>query len=125
MSRGCSKPTEKASERTSVYNIEYMIEIINGSLEEQIIKLLQKIYPITVKDIKNKLNISEESVLRTLKKLRLKDIIQLDVLPDKTYIRLLRNDFTFIGRKQQKKFIKHKTGKKIQRFSDYDGDMYQ
>jgi len=102
-----------------------MIEITNGTLEERIIKLLQKIYPITVKDIKNKLNISEEVILRTLKKLQLKDIVQLDLLPNKTFVRLLRNDFSFIGRKQQKKFIKHKTGKKKQRLQEYDGDMYQ
>ncbi len=102
-----------------------MIEITNGTLEERIIKLLQKFYPITVKDIKNKLNVSEEVVLRTLKKLQLKDIVKLDMLPDKTYIRLLRNDFSFIGKKQQKKFIKHRTGKKVQRKQDYEGDMYQ
>jgi predicted transcriptional regulator len=102
-----------------------MIEITTGTLEEQIIKLIQKIYPITVKDIKNKLNLSEEVILRTLKKLQLKDIVQLDLLPDKTYIRLLRNDFSFIGKKQQKKFIKHKTGKKIRKTQDYISDMYQ
>jgi predicted transcriptional regulator len=102
-----------------------MIEIATGTLEERIIKLLQKIYPITVKDIKNKLNISEEVIFRTLKKLQLKDIVQLDLLPGKTYVRLLRNDFSFIGKKQQKRFIKHKTGKKIQKIQDYSGDMYQ
>jgi predicted transcriptional regulator len=102
-----------------------MIEITNGTLEERIIKLLQKTYPITIKDIKNKLNISEEVVLRTLKKLQLKDIVQLDLLPDKTFVRLLRNDFRFIGKRQQKKFIKHRIGKKIQKTQEYDGDMYQ
>lgn len=102
-----------------------MIEITIGTLEEQIIKLLQKIYPITVKDIKNRLNISEKIILRTLKKLQLKDIVQLDVLSDKTYVRLLRSDFSFIGKKQQKKFIKHKTGKKRQQTPDYNGYMYQ
>jgi len=102
-----------------------MIEITVGTLEERIIKLLQKIYPITIKDIKNKLNISEEVIIRTLKKLQLKDIVQLDLLPDKTYIRLLRNDFSFIGKKQQKKFIKHRTGKKRQKIQEYNGDMYQ
>ena len=102
-----------------------MIEITTGTLEERIIKLLQKIYPITIKDIKNKLNISEEVILRTLKKLQLKDIVQLDLLPDKTYVRLLRNDFSFIGKKQQKKFIKHKTVKKRQKIQEYNGDMYQ
>jgi predicted transcriptional regulator len=102
-----------------------MIEITTGTLEERIIKLLQKTYPITVKDIKNKLNISEEIALRTLKKLQLKDIVQLDLLPNKIFVRLIRNDFSFIGKKQQKKFIKHKTGKRMQRVQDYDGIMYQ
>ena len=101
------------------------IEITTGTLEERIIKLLQIIYPITVKDIKNKLNISEEVTIRTLKKLKLKDIVQLDLLPDKTYVRLIRNDFSFIGKKQQKKFIKHRTGKKKQKIKDYNGYMYQ
>ncbi|MGF3553681.1 MAG: HTH domain-containing protein [Thermoplasmatota archaeon] len=102
-----------------------MIEVTTGTLEEQIIKFLQKTYPVTVKDIKNKLNISEKVILRTLKKLQLKDIVQLDILPDKIYVRLLRSDFSFIGRKQQKKFIKHKTGKKRQQSSDYNGYMFQ
>ena len=102
-----------------------MIEITNGTLEERVIKLLQKIYPITIKDLKNKLNISEKVILRTLKKLQFKDIVQLDILPDKIYVRLLRNDFSFVGKKQQKKFIKHRSGKKIQRTQAYNGDMYQ
>jgi len=102
-----------------------MIEITNGTLEERVIKLLQKIYPITIKDLKNKLNISEKVILRTLKKLQFKDIVQLDILPDKIYVRLLRNDFSFVGKKQQKKFIKHRSGKKIQRTQPYNGDMYQ
>ncbi len=102
-----------------------MIEITTGTLEERVIKLLQKIYPITIKDLKNKLNISEKVILRTLKKLQFKDIVQLDILPDKIYVRLLRNDFSFVGKKQQKKFIKHHSGKKIQRSQPYNGDMYQ
>ena len=102
-----------------------MIEITTGTLEERIIKLLQKIYPITIKDIKNKLNLSEEVILRTLKKLQLKNIVQLDLLPDKIYVRLLRSDFSFIGKKQQKKFIKHRSAKKRQKTQPYNGDMYQ
>jgi DNA-binding transcriptional regulator GbsR (MarR family) len=102
-----------------------MIEITTGTLEERIIKLLQKIYPITIKDIKNKLNLSEEVITRILKKLQLKEIVQLDLLPDTTYIRLLRSDFSFIGKKQQKKFIKHKTDKKRENIQPYNGDMYQ
>ena len=100
-----------------------MIEIITGTLEERIIKLLQKTYPITVKEIKTKLNISNEITLRTLKKLQIKGILVLDILPDKTFVRLLRHDFSFVGKKRQRKFKKHKSSKKLQK-KEYDGNMF-
>ena len=101
-----------------------MIEITTGTLEERIIKLLQKTYPITVKDINLELNTSKDIVLRTLKKLQIKGIIRLEPLPDKTYVRLLRHDFSFIGKKRQRKFIKHRSGRKKQEPDEYDGIMY-
>ena len=101
-----------------------MIEITTGTLEERIIRILQKTYPITVEDIKKELNISVDMVIRTLKKFQMKGIVRLEPLPDKTYVRLLRHDFSFIGKKRQRKFIKHKTGKKIQDKEEYDGIMY-
>ena len=102
-----------------------MIEITRGTLEEQIIKLLQKTYPITVNDVRQELHLSKNQILRVLQKLQVKGIVQLDILPDKTYIRLLRNDFSFIGKKRQKKFIKHRSGRKIIKESkDDDGIMY-
>ena len=101
-----------------------MIEITSGTLEERIIKLLQKTYPITVEDIKEELNVSKDIVLRTLKKFQMKGIVRLEPLPDKTYVRLLRHDFSFIGKKRQRKFIKHRSGKKKQEPEEYDGIMY-
>jgi len=101
-----------------------MIEIVTGTLEEQIIKILQKTYPITIKDLEKKLHSSEASIVRVLQKLQTTGIIQLEPLPNKTYIRLLRRDFRFVGKKRQKKFIKHHAGKKIQEPGKYDGDMY-
>ncbi|RLF34727.1 MAG: transcriptional regulator [Thermoplasmata archaeon] len=92
-----------------------MIEIITGSLEEQIIKFLQKTYPVTVEDIKQKLHLSKNTTTRVLQKLQMKNIVKLEPLPGKTYIRLLRNDFRFIGKKHQKKFIKHYENKKTQK----------
>lgn len=100
-----------------------MIEITRGSLEEQIIKTLQKTYPITIKKIAEKLHLSEKQVSRTLQKLRIKGIVQLEPLPDKTFIRLLRNDFKFIGKKRQRKFIKHHK-KQNKETKEYDGMMY-
>jgi predicted ArsR family transcriptional regulator len=99
-----------------------MIEIVKGTIEERIIRVLQKIYPITVKDLQDELHLSKNSVLRFLNKLKTKGVIQLEPLPDKTYIRLLRNDFSFIGKKHQRKFIKHSSEKK--KNEEYNGMMY-
>jgi len=101
-----------------------MIEITTGTLEERIIKLIQKTYPITVSDIEKKLRVSKKIIIRVLKKLQTKGILKLEPLPDKTFIRLLRNDFKFIGKKRQRKFIKHYSGKKKQELKEYDGIMY-
>lgn len=100
-----------------------MIEITSGTLDERIIKLLQKTYPITVKDIKDELKVSKSIVLRVLQKFQTKGIVRLEPLPGKTYVRLLRHDFSFIGKKRQRKFIKHHSEKK-QKTEEYDGMMY-
>ena len=100
-----------------------MIEIKSGTLEEQIIKILQKTYPVTVKEVKNKLNVSNVIILRALNKMQIKGILVLDILPDKTFIRLLRHDFSFVGKKRQKKFKKHSSSKRQQK-KEYDGDMF-
>ena len=100
-----------------------MIEITSGTLEERIIKILQKTYPITVDNIRDELNTSRDIIIRTLKKLQIKGIVRLEPLPDKTFVRLLRHDFSFVGKKHQRKFKKHKTGKRLE-IKKYDGNMY-
>lgn len=100
-----------------------MIEITTGTLQERIIKLLQKTYPITINDIKDRLNISKIVIERLLQQLQVKGIVKLDALPDKTYVRLLRHDFCFVGKKRQRKFIKRHGGKKPKK-TDYEGIMY-
>jgi len=101
-----------------------MIEITTGTLEEQVIKILQKTYPIAISDIEKELHVSRKMIVRVLQKFQVKGIVQLEPLPDKTYIRLLRNDFNFVGKKRQRKFIKHYSGEKKQEPEDYDGIMY-
>ena len=101
-----------------------MIEIVKGTLEERIIRILQKTYPITVKEIQEELHLSNKIVMRTLNKFQIKGIVKLDVLPDKTYVRLLRNDFSFLGKKRQRKFIKHHKSQKNKKSEEYDGIMY-
>jgi DNA-binding transcriptional regulator GbsR (MarR family) len=101
-----------------------MIEITIGSLEEKIIKLLQRKYPITIVEIAQKLRMSRREVEWVLQKFQIKGIAKLEPLPDKTYVRLLRNDFQFIGPKQQRKIIKQNTQTKKKEETDYDGMMY-
>ena len=101
-----------------------MIEITTGTLEEQIIKCLQKTYPITVEELKEKMHVSRDAIMRILQKFQTKGIVQVEPLPGKTYIRLLRRDFSFIGKKRQRKFIKHHSTKKHQKPKEYDGMMY-
>ena len=56
-----------------------MIEIISGTIEEQIIKIIQKTYPITVSGVKEKLHISRENIMRVLQKFQVKDLLS-DIL---------------------------------------------
>jgi GTP-sensing pleiotropic transcriptional regulator CodY len=101
-----------------------MIEITTGTIEEQIIKILQKTYPVTITDVEDKLQLPRKIIMRVLKKFQTKGIIRLEPLPDKTYIRLLRHDFSFVGKRRQKKFIKHRSQRKKQQPEEYDGIMY-
>lgn len=101
-----------------------MIEIKTGTLHERIIRILQKTYPVTIADLQKKLRVSRTILRRDLLKLRTKGILCLEPLPGKTFIRLLRHDFSFIGKRRgQRKFIKHSKRKK-QPLKDYDGIMY-
>jgi DNA-binding transcriptional regulator LsrR (DeoR family) len=101
-----------------------MIEITIGSLEEQIIHLLRTLYPITTVEIAQKLRVSRREVEWILHKFQVKGIVKLEPLPDVTYVRLLRNDFQFVGPKQQRKVIKQTTDVKQDEDNDYEGIMY-
>ena len=85
-----------------------MIEVVKGTMEERIIKILQKDYPITLKELSRKIGISEKKTKMELLKLQSRGIIVMERLPDKIFIRLLRFDFVFVGRRRQYKFIKRK-----------------
>lgn len=103
-----------------------MIEITKGTIEARIIKVLQDTYPVTISEVSEQLGLLYGKVRRCLLKLRTKGIVRLEPLPDKTFIRLLRNDFRFIGRKaEQRKFIKRSREKQKQSSKDdYDDIMY-
>ena len=85
----------------------------SSSKEARVIKILLKIYPITIGELRDKLGWSEKALERVIKGLLSRGLITLEPLTDATYIRLSRFDFKFIGRKEtQKKALKHKKEKK-------------
>lgn len=85
-----------------------MIEIVKGTLDERIIRLLQEQYPITLGELSKKLGVSERTTRAALLKLQSRRIVELEPLPDTVFIRLIRFDFVFVGRRTQYKFIKKK-----------------
>ena len=101
-----------------------MIEIKTGTMEEKIIKILQEFYPITVEEISKKLHISKSNAEFELIKLQSKGIVEIEPLPGKTFVRLLRHDFTFVGRRHQKKFIKRKRSRIVEKEEDENDIMF-
>ena len=89
-----------------------MIEIQKGSMEERIVRILLKKYPITISELQKRLKVKKEIIERIIKAFESRGIVALDLLPDTVYIRLLRWDFNFIGRREtQRKPLKHSKGK--------------
>ncbi|MEM0465983.1 MAG: transcriptional regulator [Candidatus Thermoplasmatota archaeon] len=84
-----------------------MIEITTGTPEEHLIRLLQKKYPITVKQVQQHLHISNQRLMRILLKFQTQGVLRLEPLSDTMYIRLLRHDFLFIGKTKHQKSETH------------------
>jgi DNA-binding transcriptional regulator GbsR (MarR family) len=101
-----------------------MIEIDRSSLEGRIIDVLMEVYPITVKDLQDELNISEKSLELGIKRLQTRGIIELETLPGKVYIRLIRRDFKFIGRNASQRTAIKRKGRGKGKLKDYDGYAY-
>jgi hypothetical protein len=81
---------------------------------------------VTINDIEKELHLSRAIITRVLQKFQTKRYVQLEPLSDKIYIRLLRKDFRFLGKKRQKKFIKHhSSGIRYKSPDEYDGIMYE
>lgn len=100
------------------------IEILHGSLEERVVKYLVEVYPATIEDMAHELKVKRDRLDRILKSFAQRGVVELEPLPDKTFIRLLRSDFHFTGVKAtQRRRFKQSGGKK-QAPKDYEGPMY-
>ncbi len=73
------------------------------------LRLLLNELPITLEEAARELKVSESKLLRTVKGLMSRGIIQMEGYPDKKYLRLIRKDISFHGTNpSQEKTIKHK-----------------
>ena len=101
-----------------------VVEVLDGTLEARIIHLLLEMYPATTKDLERELKVKATLLDRTLKGMVSRGLVELEPLPDRTYVRLLRYDFQFEGTKvSQRKRVRHH-GKKPEEPKDYEGPMF-
>jgi len=101
-----------------------VLEMQEGTLEARIVHLLLEMYPVTAADLKRELRARPALLDRTLKGLALRGVVELESLPDRTYVRLLRFDFAFVGRKEsQRRRVKHH-GRPPRKPKEYEGPMF-
>lgn len=100
------------------------VELVDGTIEARIVRLLLEMYPATLEDVRRELKARADLVDRTVKGLVRRGLVELEVLPDRTYVRLLRTDFAFLGRKEsQRKRVRHR-GRGPAKPKDYEGPMF-
>lgn len=101
-----------------------MMEINKDSMEAKILKFLMENYPITVKELSKGIGVKGSTLKPILLELRRMRILDFDFLPNKTFIRLLRTDFSFVGIKaEQRKGIVKKSSR--YKAEEYEGIMYR
>lgn len=59
------------------------------SVESQILEFLMTKYPVTVDDIQRELNLNPSIVKLAVQRLASQGLVELDILPDTTYVRLV------------------------------------
>ena len=86
-----------------------MVQVNARSSEAKILRLLLEKYPIDTREIVEKTGLGQKEVERTLKGMEDRGWLIIERLPDRSFIRLRRFDFTFLGRDEtQRKAVKHK-----------------
>jgi len=100
------------------------IEVLSGSVEERVLRYLLDVYPVTVEDLERELKINRDRLDRVIKSFLQRGIVEIEPLPDKTYIRLLRSDFHFTGIKPSQRRRYKQSGGRKGATKDYEGPMF-
>lgn len=87
-----------------------MVQVSSTSVEARLLRVLLDRYPIDDVELSERTGLSLEEVRRVLAAMESRGWIMLEKLPDRTFIRMRRFDFTFLGRNEtQRKAVKHKS----------------
>jgi len=87
-----------------------MVQVNAKSNEAKLLKVILEKYPIDDKELIERTGLTKIEVERTLKGMEARGWVKLDRLPDRTFVRMNRFDFTFLGRDEtQRKAVKHKS----------------
>lgn len=86
-----------------------MVQVKSKTLEARILRVILRVYPVDSGMVSKEIGVPAREVDRALKGMETRGWISLERLPDRTFIRLRRTDFTFLGRDDtQRKAVKHK-----------------
>ena len=66
-----------------------MPTVLRGSMEHRIIEYARQHYPLTTDELASALHVSDAAVEMELRRMESKGLVELDVLPDKVFVRLL------------------------------------
>lgn len=87
-----------------------MVQVNSRSKEAKLLRILLDKYPIDDRELAERSGLTRSEVERTLKGMEARGWVKLDRLPERTFVRMNRFDFTFLGRDEtQRKAVKHKS----------------
>lgn len=90
-----------------------MITIQSSSTDARILQYLLVKYPVTIIELKDMLSLPSKKINLAIGRLVKRKMVELDVLPDKTYVRLIRRDIRFEGiNPSQKQALKKRNPRK-------------
>ncbi len=85
----------------------------------RVLKAIQDNYPISISELSRLLGMGERELRSVLKELQERGIIAVDVLPDKSYPRILVPISFYEVSEEQKRFIKRRRGKRVEDLPGY------
>ncbi len=88
------------------------MKLESGSLEAKIVQFLREIYPVTMRDIRREFRQPAGRLDLAIRRLERAGIIELEVLPDRTYVRLVKPVGSVGNRPVNRKAVKRENGKK-------------